>query len=179
MAHVSTGLRPIARTVRLLGVSAASLLLTGCACGVLSPCVGPCEEEVVIPAPTPPPEPTPPPAPPPPPEPPAMRVVYFGFDDATISGQDMRLLQRHAAFLRENAEHSITVEGHCDERGSESYNSGLGMRRAEAVLEALSAQGVAATRMEAVTYGEKQPAEAGSDETAWAKNRRAVIIYYR
>ena len=83
-----------------------------------------------------------------------MRVVYFGFDDATISGQDMRLLQRHAAFLRENAEHSITVEGHCDERGSESYNSGLECAAPKRYWRRFPPKASAATRMEAVTYGE-------------------------
>ena len=108
-----------------------------------------------------------------------MRVVYFDFDDAAIRDEGMQLLERHAAFLRENAKYSITVEGHCDERGSESYNNGLGMQRAEAVLAVLATNGVAETRMQAVSFGEKQPATTGDDETAWAKNRRAVILYYR
>lgn len=168
------------KAARMLGVSAASLLLAGCACGVLSPCVGPCEDEAAPPpAPTPAPTPVPPPTPAPPPEPPQMRVVYFDFDDATVRAEDIQLLEHHAAFLRDNAKHSVTVEGHCDERGSESYNNGLGMQRAEAVLAVLAANGVAETRMQAVSFGEKQPATPGDDETAWAKNRRAVIIYYR
>ena len=166
------------RVAKLFGVGVSSLLLAGCACGFVTPCVGPCDEELVAPAPAPVPEPTPPP-PPPPPEPPAMRVVYFDFDDATVRGEDMDLLARHADFLRQHAKYTVTVEGHCDERGPERYNEGLGMKRAEAVLAVLSANGVSATRMEAVSFGEEQPAEPGEDETAWAQNRRAVIIYYR
>lgn len=107
------------------------------------------------------------------------RVVYFDFDDATVSDDDVALLVEHADFLREHAKYSITVEGHCDERGPERYNEGLGMERATAVLDVLTANGVAAERMEAVSFGEKQPATEGDDETSWAQNRRAVIIYYR
>lgn len=177
MAHALNWQRP-ASLVKMLALGAASLVLTGCACGFGdTPCVGPCEEEAAAPVPAP--VPTPEPPPPPPPEPPNMRVVYFGFDNATVRDEDMSLLEQHATFLRENAKHYITIEGHCDERGPESYNEGLGLRRAQSVFNVLSTNGVPATRMTAVSFGEGKPADPSEGEEAWAKNRRAVIIYYR
>lgn len=155
-----------------------ALLVTSCACGFGEPCVEPCEEEVPPPLVAAEPPPAPPPPPPEPPKPPAMRVVYFDFDDATVRPEDMALLARHAAFLRDHGGHAVTVEGHCDERGAESYNEGLGMKRAQAVQDVLVGNGVAASRIDAVSYGESRPASVGRSEANWAKNRRAVIIYY-
>ena len=165
--------RPAKLVCALLGTT----LLTGCACGMLSPCgVVPCPEpepEVVAE-----PEPPPPPPPPPPPQPPAASTVYFDFDDATVRGEDMALLERHAEFLRDHPERRVIVEGHCDERGPERYNTGLGLRRAQAVGEVLRMNGIAEERIEPKSFGESRPAVPGSDESAWASNRRAVIIYY-
>lgn len=155
-----------------------ALLVTGCACGFDEPCVAPCEDDVPLVAVAEPPPTPPPPPPPEPPKPPAMRVVYFDFDDATVRPQDMALLSRHADFLRDHGGYAVTVEGHCDERGAESYNDGLGMKRAQAVHDVLVGNGVSATRIEAVSYGESRPASPGRSEADWAKNRRAVIIYY-
>lgn len=165
------------RPVRLLAAVLGTATLTGCACGMLSPCgVEPCEEPAPEVAPAP--EPPPPPPPPPSPQPPASKVFFFDFDQATIRSEDVPLLERHARFLVDYPERTIVIEGHADERGPERYNEGLGMKRAQAVFEMLSGRGVAEGRMETKTYGESRPAVPGSDEDAWASNRRAVIIYY-
>lgn len=167
------------RPLRLLVAALGTATLTGCACGMLSPCgVEPCEEPVPEVAPPPEPAPPPPPPPPPPPQPPASKVVFFDFDQAVIRSEDMALLERHARFLNDYPERTIVIEGHCDERGPERYNDGLGMKRAQAVFEVLSGRGVAEGRMETQSYGESRPAVPGSGEDAWASNRRAVIIYY-
>ena len=167
----------VGQSAKLVVVLLGSSLLTGCACGMLSPCgVEPCPEpepEVVAE-----PEPPPPPPPPPPPQPPAAKIVYFDFDEAVVRGEDMPLLERHAEFLRDHPQRNIVVEGHCDERGPERYNNGLGLRRAEAVREVLRRHGIAEDRIESKSFGESRPAVPGSDESAWASNRRAVIIYY-
>lgn len=172
---------PWGDAAKLPAAALTALLITGCACGFGEQCVGPCEEEEVPPpvvVAEPPPTPPPPPPPPAPPKPPAMRIVYFDFDDATVRAEDMALLSSHAAFLRDHDGYTVTVEGHCDERGAESYNNGLGMKRAQAVQDVLTGKGVAAARIEAVSFGESRPASAGRSEADWAKNRRAVIIYY-
>ena len=104
-------------------------------------------------------------------------TIYFGFDQDAIDGQYTELLQAHANFLRENNSIKVLVEGHTDERGSREYNLALGERRAQAAQAYLATSGVSASRMEAISYGEDQPADPGHDESAWAKNRRAEISY--
>jgi peptidoglycan-associated lipoprotein len=105
------------------------------------------------------------------------KVVYFDFDQSTIRAEFVDTLRAHAAFLANNPEVRVTVEGHCDERGSREYNIGLGERRANAVLSFLAAEGVAASQVGTISYGEERPADPGNDETAWAQNRRAVLVY--
>jgi len=102
-----------------------------------------------------------------------LEAVYFAYDSFLLSPQARQALERNAAWLQANADSRITVEGHCDERGSDEYNLALGDRRAKAVKSYLAALGVAAERLHTISYGEERPAVAGSDETAWAKNRRA------
>lgn len=104
-------------------------------------------------------------------------TVYFAFDNSTVSGEYQDMLAAHAAFLSKNASAKVTVEGHADERGTPEYNIALGERRAEAVSKYLQALGVDATQISIMSYGEEKPLVMGQSEQAYAKNRRAVIVY--
>jgi len=102
--------------------------------------------------------------------------VYFNFDDATLTDEAVAILNQKVAFLRDNAGVSVTVEGHCDERGTNEYNIALGERRAQSVVSFLVNAGVPADMVKAVSYGEEKPAVMGSDESAWAQNRRGHFV---
>lgn len=104
-------------------------------------------------------------------------VIYFDFDTANIKPQYSEALAAHARRLVANPNMSVRLEGHADERGSREYNIGLGERRAQAVRQALMLQGVSSVQITTVSYGEERPAATGSDEEAWALNRRVEIIY--
>lgn len=101
--------------------------------------------------------------------------VFFDFDSSELSDEAKQTIERLAAWLRENPGTRLTVEGHADERGTREYNLALGSRRASAVKDYLVALGVAPERVQTVSYGEERPAVKGSNEEAWAKNRRAVF----
>jgi len=105
------------------------------------------------------------------------RIVYFDFDSYTIKPEFQSLIDGHARFLRANTQRRVQVEGHTDERGGREYNLALGQRRSEAVRRALTLLGVNDAQIEAVSFGKEKPAVPGSDEAAWAKNRRAEIVY--
>ncbi len=105
-------------------------------------------------------------------------TVYFAFDNSTVSGDYQNMLSAHAAFLSKNTSIKVTVEGHADERGTPEYNIALGERRAEAVAKYLQALGVSASQISIMSYGEEKPLVMGQSEQAYAKNRRAVIVYY-
>lgn len=102
--------------------------------------------------------------------------VFFAFDKFNIDPDQKKTLDRQAAWLKANNGTTITVEGHCDERGTREYNLALGERRANAVKDYLVVQGINASRIKTVSYGEERPVALGSDETAWAQNRRAVTV---
>lgn len=154
-----------------------------------------CQSQPEEPAPAPAPEPTPivestkPTTPPPPPRVdeegypldtagrPIGRTFYFDFDQARLSESDLRVLAMHADFLRDFRDRSVMIEGHCDERGTREYNLALGERRAQAVERYLSSAGVRASQIDTVSYGEERPAAAGQNESAYSRNRRAVLIY--
>ena len=104
-------------------------------------------------------------------------AVYFGFDSSEIDAQGQAVLNQQAQFLQANPSARVAIAGHTDERGSREYNLALGERRAQAAQAYLATSGVSASRMEAISYGEDQPADPGHDESAWAKNRRAEISY--
>ncbi|WP_410473653.1 peptidoglycan-associated lipoprotein Pal [Guyparkeria sp. TX1] len=105
------------------------------------------------------------------------RVVYFGFDEYSVAGQYQGMLQANADFLKENGNREVVIEGHTDERGSREYNIALGEKRANAVRDVLLSYGVSSSQIDTVSYGEESPAVDGSGESAWSKNRRAVIEY--
>ena len=105
----------------------------------------------------------------------AGRTVYFGFDQSTLSSEAQSVLDHNIAKLK-NGTQPIRVEGHADERGTREYNLALGERRANAVAQYLVANGIAKSRLETISYGKERPADAGHDESAWAKNRRVELV---
>ena len=109
----------------------------------------------------------------------SQRVVYFAFDSNEISEEAAAVIEAHARFLAAHPEMRVIVEGHTDERGSQEYNLALGERRAEAVKRVLVLHGVLLEQVEVVSYGEEKPAVEGSNEEAWALNRRAELVYQR
>jgi len=109
----------------------------------------------------------------------SKRVVYFDFDRADIRADSQTVVAAHAAYLAKNPAQKVRLEGHADERGSREYNIGLGERRGQAVRRALLLQGVAEAQLSTVSYGEERPAVAGSDEQAYALNRRVEIVYLK
>ena len=100
--------------------------------------------------------------------------VYFAFDKSDITPESRKILEAQAAWLQKNANVTVTIEGHCDERGTREYNLALGERRATAVKKVLVALGIPATRVSTISYGKERPAVVGSTEAAWAQNRRGV-----
>ena len=103
-------------------------------------------------------------------------TVYFSYDSAALDGNSQATLYRQAAFLNGNPSLTVTIEGHCDERGTREYNLALGERRAAAARDYLLAQGVDPARIKVISYGKERPAMAGSNEESWAKNRRAATV---
>lgn len=106
----------------------------------------------------------------------AGNTIYFALDRSDITGESRQVLLRQAALLNQNPSWTVTIEGHCDERGTVEYNLGLGERRANATKQALIALGVAAGRVNVISYGKERPANPGHNEQAWAQNRRAVTV---
>jgi peptidoglycan-associated lipoprotein len=103
-------------------------------------------------------------------------VIYFDFDRYNIDAEDMAALQAQAQWLSRYPNKLATIEGHCDERGTREYNIALGERRANAAKNYLVSLGIADSRLSTISYGKERPAALGSDEAAWARNRRAVTI---
>ncbi|MGP1924544.1 MAG: peptidoglycan-associated lipoprotein Pal [Arsenophonus sp. NEOnobi-MAG3] len=104
-------------------------------------------------------------------------IVYFDFDKYDVSIKYAQLLDQHATFLRGNPSIKITVEGHTDEKGTSEYNIALGERRANAVKIYLQSKGVNGEQIAIVSYGKEKTAIHGNDESAYAKNRRAILVY--
>lgn len=102
--------------------------------------------------------------------------VFFDYDSSVITGEGQDVLSRQAEWLKQNSDISVTVEGHCDERGTREYNIALGERRASAAKKYLVSQGVRANRISTISYGKERPAVVGSNESAWSENRRAVTV---
>jgi len=109
----------------------------------------------------------------------AHRILYFDFDSSEIKGEGPGIVAAHARYLAANPTVRVRLEGHTDERGSREYNIGLGERRAQAVRRALLLQGATETQLSTVSYGAERPAAAGSNEAAWAQNRRVEIVYLK
>lgn len=105
------------------------------------------------------------------------QTIYFAFDNSTIAGDYEEILAAHAAYLSNNVDMNVTIEGHADERGTPEYNIALGERRAQAVAKYLQALGVQADQISIVSYGEEKPLLLGQSADVYAKNRRAVLVY--
>ena len=102
--------------------------------------------------------------------------VFFDYDRYELKPEARAQLEKQAAWLRNFPQVTVTVEGHCDERGTREYNLALGERRADSARNYLIALGVDANRIRVISYGKERPAMVGSDETSWAQNRRAVTV---
>ncbi len=102
--------------------------------------------------------------------------IFFDFDRSNIRADQRPVLDRQAEWMGRHPQVQVVVEGHTDERGTREYNLALGQRRANAARDVLVAGGVNPTRISTISYGKDQPAALGSDESAWAQNRRAVTV---
>jgi peptidoglycan-associated lipoprotein len=154
-------------------------LITGCA-----------KKPAVTPAPPPaPPAVEAPTQPPPPPAPPQesapapaalksedFQPAFFDYDSYGLRADAMTALDQNAKLLRANAAARITIEGHCDERGTVEYNQALGERRAQAARDYLVAAGIDASRISVISYGKERPFATGQDEASWQQNRRAHFV---
>ncbi|HWK36856.1 peptidoglycan-associated lipoprotein Pal [Sphingomonas sp.] len=103
-------------------------------------------------------------------------TVHFGLDIYDIDSEARAILDTQAQWLQRYPNVRVTVEGHCDERGTREYNLALGDRRANAAKNYLAARGIDAARISTISYGKERPAALGSDEGSWAQNRRAVTV---
>ena len=105
-----------------------------------------------------------------------LRPLFFALDEAEVSADGQRLLQENAAVMKKYPTWQITIEGHCDERGTAEYNLALGERRALAAKNYLVSLGIPADQVKTVSYGKEFPFDPGHDESAWSKNRRAHFV---
>jgi peptidoglycan-associated lipoprotein len=128
-------------------------------------------------------------APPPPPPTPSVsdedlfsqnvKDVYFDYDKSDIRADQQSSLQADVQFLNQHANVNITIEGHCDERGSTDFNLALGDQRASAVKNALTAGGISASRIKTISYGKEKPFCTESNEACWQQNRRGHLVYQK
>lgn len=103
------------------------------------------------------------------------RVIYFDFDSYIVKDEFRPIVDFHAKYLKQIKTLKLSLEGHADDRGSREYNLALGQKRAEAVMQQLSLQGVSAGQAEPVSFGKERPAVQGTGEAVWAKNRRVEV----
>ncbi|MBM3333879.1 peptidoglycan-associated lipoprotein Pal [Candidatus Sumerlaeota bacterium] len=108
----------------------------------------------------------------------ALKSVYFDYDSAVLRDDARATLDENITWLKANSTVRVQIEGHCDERGTEEYNLALGERRANAAKQYLIKNGIDASRLFTISYGESRPVDPGHNETAWAKNRRAQFARY-
>lgn len=102
--------------------------------------------------------------------------VFFDLNKSNLKPEATATLDKQAAWLARFPQRTLTIEGHCDERGTREYNLALGERRANAVKEYLAAKGVNAARLRTISYGKERPVALGSNEAAWSQNRRGVSV---
>ena len=100
--------------------------------------------------------------------------VFFGYDSSELDSDAQELLQDQVAWLKQYSDVSVIIEGHCDERGTREYNLALGEKRAQAVKNYLISLGISSDRVSTISYGKERPAVVGSNDGAWAQNRRSV-----
>ena len=104
-------------------------------------------------------------------------VIYFEFDSSEVRAQDQETVAGHAAMLNSHPNLRVRLEGHADERGSREYNIGLGERRSQSVRQMLMIQGVSASQIATVSFGEERPVAFGSSESDYSQNRRVEFVY--
>ncbi len=102
--------------------------------------------------------------------------VFFDFDKSDLKPEARRTIERWSAWLKQYPSVNVTIEGHCDERGTREYNIALGARRAASAKNFLVSLGVDARRVATISYGKERPAVVGSNEAAWSQNRRGVMV---
>ncbi|MGL4427270.1 MAG: peptidoglycan-associated lipoprotein Pal [Alphaproteobacteria bacterium] len=102
--------------------------------------------------------------------------VFFEFDKSSVKPEGKETLSKQAEWLNKYASTTVTVEGHCDERGTSEYNMGLGQRRADTTKKSLTSMGVAPSRVKTLSYGKERPVVPGNDESAWSQNRVAITV---
>jgi peptidoglycan-associated lipoprotein len=107
----------------------------------------------------------------------AKRSVYFDYDSYMVKDEFKPVVEAHSGYLSANKGRKIVIQGNTDERGGSEYNLALGQKRADAVRKSLAVLGVPEAQMEAVSFGKEKPKASGSNEAAWAENRRADIVY--
>lgn len=165
------------RTLALALVAAIALLAFGCAKKTTPVQTTPAPPAAPPATSTPTPGTTPSETPPAPTTPGAslsdLVTIYFALDSSALDDAARATLDRNAKLLRENSAWTVTIAGHCDERGTVEYNQALGERRANSVKDYLVAAGVPESRLRTVSYGKEMPAVDGHDESAWSRNRRA------
>ena len=182
--------KPRAHAYLVVPLLVLTLFLVGCpkrpattgavapAPSAMQPAPAPAPATVPRPAPAPTPAPRPAPAPPAMVKPsefspnPNLKTIYFDFDKYNIRPDDAKTLDGDAAWLKANPNNLVLIEGHADERGTNEYNLALGEKRAKAAMNYLVAQGVQASRVTIISYGEERPVCAEKTEACWAKNRR-------
>lgn len=106
----------------------------------------------------------------------AANTIHFDYDKAIVKASEVSKLKAVIEALKASPQNKLLIEGHCDERGTESYNDSLGERRALAIRERLAKSGISADRLRTISYGENKPAELGHTEAAWDKNRRGELV---
>jgi peptidoglycan-associated lipoprotein len=107
----------------------------------------------------------------------SKRSIYFEYDSNVVKEEFKPIVAAHARYLQQNGAARATIQGNTDERGSREYNLALGQRRADAVRQMMTLLGAPAARIETVSFGKEKPRAQGSNEQAWAENRRADIVY--
>jgi peptidoglycan-associated lipoprotein len=104
-------------------------------------------------------------------------IIYFDLDSYSVKVEYQSVLEAHARYLRADRNRRVNIEGHTDERGGSEYNLALGQKRSDAVRRSLAVLGVPENQMESVSFGKEKPVAQGSDESAYAQNRRAALNY--
>ena len=107
----------------------------------------------------------------------AKRSIYFDYDSSTVRQEFAALIEAHGKYLATHPERKLVIQGHTDERGGSEYNLALGQRRADAVKNLLQQSGAKDSQLEAISFGKEKPKATGSDEQAWAENRRVDLSY--
>ncbi|NTU68789.1 MAG: peptidoglycan-associated lipoprotein Pal [Chlorobiaceae bacterium] len=107
---------------------------------------------------------------------PVLSDIFYDFDSSALSPEAQEQLKQNAAWLKKNTAQSVTIEGHCDERGTDEYNIALGERRANSAKEYLTNLGVGSSKLTVVSYGEERPFDPAHNEEAWSKNRRSHFV---